>query len=353
MRVLMVGVDEQTKGGMWTVAENYLRNERFVKETNLEYVATSITGSIPKRLMFTAKALLKILAKLIRKKFNIVHVHMAERGSVYRKNIVIRMASLFGCKVVVHMHGAEFELWYRALDTGKQQGVRRILNRADRVLILGEYWQEFVRSLVADKKRVHVLRNAVQVPRENPYDPGAKHMLFLGVVGQRKGIYDLLQAVKIADPQLPENAMLAIYGPEAEGSIEDVINQLEISHRAVYKGWLTEERKAEVFANTAVNILPSYNEGLPMTILETMAWGIPNISTNVAAIPEAVNEKNGAVISPGDIQKLAREILLIMEDTQGREQKSRAAFEKAKSEFSIDKHIGKLLEIYRELERKK
>lgn len=352
MRVLMVGVDQQTKGGMWTVAENYLQSDFFVDQTNLEYVSTSITGSVPARLLFTAKAILKIAGKFLKNHYDIVHVHMAERGSVYRKNIVISLAKLFRSKVVIHMHGAEFQVWYQSLSDAKQQGVRNILNKADKILILGQYWKDFICSLVAEKDRVCVLHNAVCVGAQNPYNLGATNMLFLGVVGQRKGIFDLLQAVKIADDQLPANAVLTIYGPEAEGRIDDEIKKLELSHRAVYKGWLSSDKKPEVFAGTAVNILPSYNEGLPMTILETMAYGIPNISTNVAAIPEAVNEENGAIICPGDIAHLAREIIQLMNDAKIRKEKSACAFEKVKTAFSIDAHIHKVLDLYRELEVK-
>jgi len=348
----MVGVDEQTKGGMWTVAENYIRSESFVRETNLEYISTSITGSIPKRILFTAKALLRIIGRMLQHKYDIVHVHMAERGSVYRKNIVICLAKLFRSKVIIHMHGAEFEVWYRSLSERKQLGVRKIICKADKVLILGEYWREFVSRLVMDKNSVCVLHNAVDVPACNPYNPQAENMLFLGVVSQRKGAFDLLQAMKIADPQLPLGAMLTFYGPEGEKSIEAAIDELGLAHRAVYKGWLNSTGKAEVFSSTAVNILPSYHEGLPMTILETMAYGIPNISTNVAAIPEAVNDDNGAILCPGDIDHLAQEIILFMNDVDIRKKKSQCAYEKARKDFSIDAHILKVLDIYRELERK-
>lgn len=352
MRVLMVGVDKQTKGGMWTVVENYLHAEAFVRETNLEYVSTSVTGSIPKRLLFTAKALLKIFVKLIKDRYDIVHIHMAERGSVYRKNIVINLAKLFHCKVIIHMHGAEFETWYKTLNSRKQQGIRKIICKADKVLILGEYWLEFVQSLVLDKSSVCVLRNAVSVPKENPYNPKANNMLFLGVVGKRKGIFDLLEAVKIADKQLPKDTKLMIYGPESDGPIQKTICELELADRVEYRGWLSEENKAKVFAETAVNILPSYNEGLPMTILETMAYGIPNISTNVAAIPEAVSQENGAMICPGDIEGLSHMILRLMNDADGRKQKSQQAYEKAATNFSIEMHVAKVLDIYRELEPK-
>ena len=350
MRVLMVGVDKQTKGGMWTVAENYLRSEAFVEQTHLEYIATSITGSIVRRVVFTAGALVKIFTRLLRCRYEIVHVHMAERGSVYRKNIVIHLAKLLGCKVVVHMHGAEFETWYQTLSPRKKQGVCRILCKADRVLILGHYWQAFIQSLVSDPNRVRVMHNAVDVPGENRYDPAAHNMLFLGVVGKRKGILDLLDAVKLADRQLQQNTKLMIYGLESDVNIQTAIAERSLEHRVEYRGWLSEDERAEVFRETAVNILPSYNEGLPMTILETMAQGIPNITTNVAAIPEAVDQENGAVLSPGNTEGLAQAILELMNDPMGRKQKSQAAYEKAKSEFSIDKHVMRILDIYRELE---
>ena len=349
MRVLMVGVDKQTKGGMWTVAENYIQSNSFVAETNLQYVATSITGSVPKRLLFTAKALLQIGWKLIRNRFDIAHIHMAERGSVYRKNLVICMAKLFGCKIIIHMHGAEFETWYRSLASKKQQGVRKILSKADRILILGEYWREFVCSLVSNQEDVRVLHNAVQVPDENPYDPEARNILFLGVVGKRKGVADLLEAMKRIDDKLPKTDHLMVYGPENDIAIEDAIAEAGLTSRVEYKGWLTAENKAAVFCKTALNVLPSYNEGLPMTILETMAYGIPNISTNVAAIPEAVTAENGAVICPGDVDCLASEILTLMQDPESRIQKSQIAYKNAKEAFSIDKHIERLLKLYREL----
>ena len=352
MRVLMVGVDAQTKGGMWTVAENYLKSEAFVRQTGLEYVATSITGSIPKRILFTAKALLKIITKLRTGKFDIVHIHMAERGSVYRKNIVIDMAKLFRCKVVLHMHGAEFEEWYKSLTADKRARVRKILDKADKVFILGQYWLDFISGLVTHKDRVCVLHNAVFVPAENYYNPNAVNLLFLGVVGQRKGIFDLLQALQLADAHLPRDVRLMIYGPQKDTDIEAEIRKRSLSHRVAYQGWLTADKTPEVFDSTALNILPSYNEGLPMTILETMAYGIPNISTNVAAIPEAVDAENGAVVEPGDAKHLAETIVNLMNEISARRQKSQCAYERAKKDFSIDVHMEKVMDIYRELEQK-
>ena len=68
------------------------------------------------------------------------------------------------------------------------------------------------------------------------------------------------------------------------------MDELHIAHRIAYIGWIDGEMKKEILANTLINVLPSYYEGLPMTILETMAYGIPNISTNIASIPEVLHD---------------------------------------------------------------
>lgn len=86
-----------------------------------------------------------------------------------------------------------------------------------------------------------------------------------------------------------------------------------------------------------------------MTILETMAYGIPNITTNVAAIPEAVNKDNGILIEPGDIVALAQAILELSSDMEIRKQKSNAAYLTSKSKFCLLEHVAQMERIYEDL----
>ena len=348
MKVLMVGVDKSTKGGMWTVVENYLHDRTFCKKTHLKYIPTSITGKTVNKLLFTLVAYLKILYTFMTAHIDIVHVHMSERGSVYRKGIVLKTAKMFHCKTVIHMHGAEFQVWYEQLSDEKKEGVKKILNLADKMIILGDYWYEFISSLV-DKDKIEIVHNAVNVPDIIEYNPNSKNIMFLGVVGKRKGIDDLLDAMKEADKQLGDDVKLYIYGPNPDHDIGGKINYLQLSDRVEYKGWLSANEKGATFKSIAVNVLPSYNEGLPMTILETMAYGIVNISTDVAAIPEAVNEKNGILIKPGDIKALSDAIITLMNNDELRKEKSYASYQDAKTLFSLETHVAKVMKIYERL----
>ena len=87
-----------------------------------------------------------------------------------------------------------------------------------------------------------------------------------------------------------------------------------------------------------------------MTILESMGYGIPNISTNIASIPEAVIDGiNGNLSPPGDVDRLAYVMKRLSLDVDLRISYSQEAYLKAKEEFSLPYHFKKLLNIYGEL----
>lgn len=338
----MVGVSPKNKGGMWTVVENYINHKEFVEQTQLKYIPTVTKANPIFKVLFSVKAIYKVARELKCGNYDLIHINMSERGSVYRTNIIEKIASKYGVKKVIHMHGAEFQTWYEALEPKKQCFVKNTLDMSDKILILGNYWREFVGSLVSNKEKISVLYNAVQVPEKNSYNSQSRNILFLGLVGKRKGIFDIIESVKKLK-ELECNVKLLVYGPDETNGFQAIIDSNNINDFIEYRGWLSNEDKEDIFKDVFVNLLPSYNEGLPMTILETMAHGIPNISTKVAAIPEVVNEKNGYLLEPGDVEGIVASILDLRNNAQS---KSDVAFRTIKEEYALDVHIEKLLHVY-------
>lgn len=348
MKVLMVGVSKNTKGGMWTVVENYLNNAEFKKNNNITYIPTSTVGCIFKRIIYNFIGIVKVLLFTLFNKYDILHVHMSEKGSVYRKNIVLKIGTIRKVKKIIHMHGAEFEKWYKMLNLKKQKKVRGILNSADKIIILGTYWKPFIESLLDDKNKLEIVYNAVECPKQNNYDNSATNLLFLGVVGKRKGIFDLLDAMKIIK-ESHKNIILTIYGPDDTNKINSIIEEYNLRDFVKYMGWLDKENKESVLKKSLLNILPSYNEGLPMTILETMSYGIPNISTNIAAIPEVINDSNGILVNPGDSKALAKSIIKLIDNPEIRIKMSLNSYNLIKETFSVESHLREIEKIYKEL----
>ena len=354
MNVLMVGVDKTSVGGMLTVIENYLSDKTFCQKVNLQYVATVIRGGKLLKIKTFLKKIPEIKKIIKEKHIDIVHVHMAERGSVFREGYVIHVAKKLGCKTVIHMHGATIEDWYNRQNHIVKKITKKVFCGADKMLVLGELWLPFMKSVMGSENehKIEVLHNAVKVPSINKYNINATEVLFYGMLIPRKGIDDLLIAFKEIKDEIPSNIKLALYGDDydSEEKIGEKIKRFELEKRAEYRGWLTSENKEEAFTNAIVNVLPSYNEGLPMTILESMGYGIPNISTNIAAIPEAIhNNINGFVIKPGDIEALKENLKKIILDDKLRQYLSDNAYETTKNEFSLNSHFNHLISIYENL----
>lgn len=350
MKVLMVGVDSDGKGGMLTVVENYLRDHEFCEQSNLVYVPTASAGSILHRLLVFAKGLARIRKELCNCHYDIVHMHLSERGSLLRKNIVQNMAKKAGCKTILHMHGADFEEWYRSCGKKLQTHIRKVISKADLVLILGHYWESFIGGLMTDPDRMVVLHNAVPVPPENCYNAQNKNIMFMGALIERKGILDLLEALSRVRGQLPRECRLILCGDDPDGIAAPAIERLDLDGIVEMTGWLDNASKEKIMAESAINVLPSYREGLPMTILETMANGVPNISARVAAIPEAIDDgENGLLIEAGDVDALSEAILRMLGDAELRKRFSHAGWRKMYEQFSLEAHNKRLLAIYSEL----
>ena len=347
MNVLMVGVDRNRIGGMWTVAETFINDEWFNKNVKLYYVATSTGGSKIKRVCKMIDGYFKVIEILASKKIDIVHIHMAEKGSVYRKNIVIKMAKMFGVTVVVQMHAGPILAWYESLPLKKQFSVSKILNSADRILVLGEYWKKQMVKIV-NANKIEVLYNGAECPSQNLYNIDGKYILYMGVFKKAKGIYDLIDAIKIIDNQLPPDIKVYLCGMDENGKTKKYVMEHGLNNRIVMPGWIDKGTRLELFKNTQICVLPSYFEALSMTVIEAMCYGIPIVTTNISTMPELLGNKI-TLIQPGNVPQLANEILSLNQNTNLRMKMSNIEYQRAKRKFSVDIIMKKTINIYNSL----
>lgn len=337
--ILMCCSDLTVKGGMVSVVKNYLGYDNW-DNFNIIYIPTHIEKNKLLVLLYFVQAYFRILFGAIFHKYEVAYLHTAERGSFFRKAILVRTLRCFGIKTIMHHHAAEFEPFYEALSENKKKYVSRTLEMVDLNIVLSNKLVSMITSK-ASNARVKVLYNAVPTYSKNPYCSDAKNILFLGRLGQRKGTYDLLKAIKMLDEEMPKNIRFYLCGDGEIDKVKEMIKEYGIEHRIAHIGWIDAKQKREYMANTMINVLPSYHEGLPMSILETMAYGIPNISTNIASIPEVIRDgENGFMIEPGDIKTLAKDIKRLYLESELREKMSDNSWKELSDRFALDKHIS-------------
>ncbi|MCQ2959430.1 MAG: glycosyltransferase family 4 protein [Bacteroidales bacterium] len=306
--ILTVGVECETpRGGIASVEHSYS-----LFFTPWKQVVTSKDCGRLKNLLVLLKALLRFeFLMWTDRKIQIVHIHAACYLSFWRKSIFIYLGKFHGKKVVYHCHGAEF----KSFALKNKIWVQMILNRCDSIIALSSAWKEwFEHSLGC--KNVVVVKNIIEQPQRKDKifeNSPVFRLLFLGLLGKRKGIFDLLDVIA-ENKDLYQGRLELLFGGNGEvEQVEKIIQQYEIQSIAKYQGWVSGDKKIELLNQADALILPSYAEGLPICILEAMAYKLPIISTNVGGIPEIViNERNGFLFNPGDKKAMKKSIDILM-----------------------------------------
>lgn len=137
-------------------------------------------------------------------------------------------------------------------------------------------------------------------------------LLFLGSIDRRKGILDLLSAMHA----IPADVRLNVGGSFTDPDIERefYVQSARLEGRVSYLGFVQGEDKARLLALSHLFVLPSYGEGLPISILEAMANACAIVATPVGAVPDVVGPEMGALNEPGDVSGIAVSITRLHRD---------------------------------------
>jgi len=318
MKLLMVGPDrtKDKSGGVVTVIESLVENMH--SNVSVMRVVTMHPVGFIKRLMIYSHALFLIFKNSFKKNKIIAHIHMASNTSFYRKSLIIMILKMFKIPTVLHLHGAEFHLFYDKSNVVMKKYIKWIFSLTDRTVLLSNSWQQWYVDTINTNKS-SVVYNGVRDYYDDKSLLLAKRenvVLFLGRLGERKGIYDLLTAFKEVVENIPD-AILKIGGDGEIEKSKDLAKEFGIENNVEFLGWVNEEEKYTLLNQSKIYILPSYNEGLPMGLLEAMSAGLAVVSTDVGGIPEVISDKkNGLLVKAGNQKQIAESIIALLNDAK-------------------------------------
>lgn len=347
--ICMVGSSFTVRGGMTSVCKQLSAHE-FGHGIRIHYVPTHEFGSKPHRCRVFALGFFRVLGLLLTGRADLLHLHMSERGSFYRKYMIHRLAKLFGKPDVVHMHGADFLEFYRDSSGANQERIRRMLRECDRVIVLGKYWDRVVHEIAPEAKTL-VINNAVSIPAGTVHwDEQETRLCYMGVLIPRKGVRDLLDAMAIllGREDLPRKISLTVAGSgQEEEALKNQCRTLGIQDRVRFLGWTGGGDKEALLLRSHCFILPSSNEGLPVTILEALSCGLPVVSTDVGSIGEAVKPgENGLFVPVHDPAALAEAIFRTIQSKAQWTRFSQNARHTAEARFSEDQLFDQMERLY-------
>jgi|tagenome__1003787_1003787.scaffolds.fasta_scaffold20975135_2 glycosyltransferase involved in cell wall biosynthesis len=349
-RVLSIGPTGGQPGGMASVvAELSAQNRLSAAPVRLRVLDSGGLGPWRRRLIRFAFCLLAVLMS----RADVAHLHVASRGSTWRKAVIAEACSVRRLRYGIHLHGATYEDFLRTVSGSRRCVVERFFQRAAYVVVLGEFWARLVtEQLSVPASRVHVIHNGVAlgVPPTVPWPSGRpKRVLFLGRIGVTKGVPELLRAFEKLD-DVPD-ARLVLAGPETDPAVLQLVHEAVRARpdRVEYQGSLPRRQSQELMRQAYVFALPSRAEGLPMTLIEAMAMGVPCVTTPVGAIEELVTHgKNGYIVEPGDTRALTDHVRHLLSSEALRDAMAAAAYETWTRDFDAARMYERLRELWSE-----
>ena len=352
----MIVQQRDVKGGISSVIEGY-----YGSSLETDYEVTYIEGYCDGNKVAKIKKFLfgfgQFCSLLKKNPPDLVHIHSSFGPSFTRKKFYINRAFKVGIPIVNHIHGADFDSFYTNASKHKKKIIRECYSKCSILVVLSDEWKTLISDIVPSEK-IRVIEN-YSVPQDTGlirehfsrrFDN--KQVLFLGEIGQRKGAYDLPSIISRVRDVVPD-AKFVIAG---SGDIDGVKKGLrpQDMESVSFPGWLRGKAKEDVLLNSSVFLLPSYNEGLPMSILDAMGYGLPIISTYVGGVSKLVFENSNGVLNgrldfPGDIEKLSSDIVYYLTDSESQFQAGMASLDIVKRLYSFDAHLAKLKNVYEEI----
>lgn len=274
---------------------------------NLQYYPTYKLSNIFIRTWWFCSSLVRLTARMLfDKNIKILHLHTAADGSFWRKAQLVKLGHALHKKVILHVHASRFKDFYNESSTKKREWIKDVLDKVDVLIVLSESWKKWFTEIGINGDKIIILHNITPYPtiiQEAKVQDGKIHFLFLGEIGKRKGVFDILNAISKNRSFFEKKLQLRIGGNRNEKKLLETIKKYELENIVFFEGWVGGEKKIELLNWADLYILPSFNEGLPISILEAMSYGLPIISTPVGGIPEVV-KGNGMLVTPGNIKEI-------------------------------------------------
>jgi glycosyltransferase involved in cell wall biosynthesis len=354
--ILVIGPAPGTAGGISATSEVLEGAFRQVAppDLTLEFVGTLHEGRANARAFAVAafRAIRRTRRYMRVGEPVIWHLQVASRGSTYRKYFLSLIARLMRVPYVCHLHGARHHVFYEKSNRFVKRIVRSLFRNATATIVLGKGWRRYVvGTLGIEDAAVFVIPNGVNAPPHLSDNLGEgtdttsrpSVIGFVGRIEQRKGVRELLDACD----QLSQDTEFELL---LFGDCRDFTLQAEVERRSytTMTGWLPRAAVQAALADCDLFVLPSFNEGLPVALLEAMSMGLPSVSTAVGAIPEHLEDGvSGIVVEPGDAGALAEGIQRLLDDRALRRSMGKAAFAHWQRELRADIMFNRVERIWR------
>lgn len=293
--------------------------------------------------------------KIIRNSYDILHLTSSGSWGLIKDWLFLKIAKKRGIKTIIHFRFGRIPDLFQKKNW-EYKLLINILNTANKVIVIDK--RTFDSLVDHGYKNIEILSNPLSPEVEDfvnrnyqTISRDSNTVLFAGHVVRTKGVFELVEACKNI-----QGIRLKMIGKSLPGISEELLklakrdgdnSWLELCGERPYNEVLAEMMKCSIF------VLPTYTEGFPNVILESMACGCSIIATDVGAIPEMLDNKGleecGVVIAPKDVDELEDAICKLLENPQQRTVLGAKAQRRVSQVFNMRSVWNELIRIWKSI----
>ena len=299
-------------GGQLTAARGLTQyaQENDIKLTIIDTLQSSFpTPTFKIRIYKSTIRMVTIVSYLLKMKIDGIIVFSSSGFSFVEKSLLILICRMFDKPSILFLRSGHF---FNELN-GKLKYVYKFFLKFNSIIaVQGSQWKKSLEKIKIPAKKILIIPNWVsddktlkinQLSKKNIKVGTTPVFVYLGWLVKEKGVMDLINAY--CDSHILKQNKLIIMG---DGTLYyDIVKKIEANQLSNVEmmGWIPSGDVKNILKQSDILVLPSYAEGFPNAIVESLSFGLPIISTNVGGIPDSVlNGWNGYIINPGDRTQL-------------------------------------------------
>lgn len=343
------------------VMSQYIKDNKLINEAfYCDYINLSTSRRIdeigksnPIKIWRLFTALMLLIWKLVTKRYDLCYLAITCHGIGFLKDVpFVLLCKVFGQNVVIHQHNKGMSM---DVDRWPYSWLMPLAYKNIKVILLSQRLYPDVEKVVP-KENVYICPNGIPVVdyEYKGRDNEVPHLLFLSNLMESKGVFALLDALKI----LKGNGYPFIcdfVGGETN-EIDRVLFEKEVDKRDLrqlvsYRGRKLSEEKWKYLSDADVFVFPTYypNECFPLVLLEAMQFGLPIVTTDEGGIPDMIEDGvNGLICKKGDAKSLALCLEKLIDDEHLRRDMGNLGYQKYKKEYTLDCFEERLLGILKD-----
>lgn len=336
------------------------KSKRINTKFNCRYINLGTSKSIDeigksgfKKMILYISIILRTINQLIAFKPDIVYLAMTAKGIAFYKDMVmVFLVKLFGIQLVIHFHNKGVSInQNKILDNF----LYKCVFKNTKIILLSKYLYSDIKKYVKEENVFYCPNGVPELSLDPVYKSKDNvQLLFLSNLIESKGVYVLLEALKILKNKKNKFScnFVGDVGDISKNSFNNKVSNLQLEDHVHYLGKKYDQEKIAIFRDTDIFVLPTFyhNECFPLVLLEASQFALPMVSTFEGAIPEIINDGiNGFLVEKNDITALADKLELLIKDETLRTKLGNAAFKKFKKEYTLTKFESNMCTILKSI----